>query len=140
MRRLAWQGITLVSVLLLAFTLLAEKPRTNRKSARGQEGPAARLAAAPVSAQALPNPFAGDATAEAAGRKLFLHHCATCHGRDARGLGHAANLHSPAVQAAPPGALFWAIRNGRLQKGMPSWSSLPKPEIWQIVTYLKSLR
>jgi len=74
-----------------------------------------------------------------AGRKLFEQHCTECHGSNAEGLGKAPSLHSIDIQNAPPGALFWAIRNGRLRKGMPSWAHLPDAQIWQIVTYLKTL-
>ncbi len=105
-----------------------------------EEGPAVRLSEAPASAQSLRNPFAGDEKAAAAGHKLFEQHCASCHGADGRGLSHAANLHAPAIQNAPPGVLFWALRNGRIRKGMPSWSQLPDQQLWQLVAYLKTLK
>jgi len=119
--------------LVASFAIAARKPKT-------ENGPAARLGEAPPSAQSLQNPFAGQDQARAAGRKLYVQHCAHCHGSDARGLERAADLHSPAIQNAPPGTLFWALRNGRIRKGMPSWSQLPDQQIWQIVTYLKTLR
>jgi hypothetical protein len=40
---------------------------------------------------------------------------------------------------AKPGELFWIVTNGVIRKGMPSWSNLPPPERWQIVTFLESL-
>ncbi len=123
--------------LVLAGGLGAKK---SSRQSQETEGPAARLSEAPESARALKNPFEGDKRAEAAGRKLFLRHCAECHGRDGQGIGKAADLHSAEFQSAPPGALFWSIRNGRLPKGMPAWSSLPDQQIWQLVTYLKTLR
>jgi mono/diheme cytochrome c family protein len=43
------------------------------------------------------------------------------------------------VRQAPPGAIFWVLRNGALWRGMPSFSHLPEQQRWQIVTYLKSL-
>ena len=36
-------------------------------------------------------------------------------------------------------AIFWLLKNGFLRRGMPSWSSLPEPTRWQVVTYVKSL-
>jgi mono/diheme cytochrome c family protein len=125
--------VVLGLVLVVSFGIAARKPKR-------EDGPAARLSEAPPSAQSLRNPFAGQKEAVAAGRKLYEQHCAQCHGSDARGLEHAADLHSPAIQNAPPGTLFWALRNGRIRKGMPSWSQLPDQQIWQIVTYLKTLR
>ncbi|HEX5482442.1 MAG TPA: c-type cytochrome [Terriglobia bacterium] len=104
------------------------------------DGPAARLADVPRSARSLPNPFKGNPRAAAAGHKLFERHCAQCHGMDARGIGSAANLRSPGIQDTPPGSLFWVLRNGRIRRGMPSWSQLPDQQLWQMVTYLKTLK
>jgi mono/diheme cytochrome c family protein len=123
---LAW---ALIPGLLLA----ARQPKK-------EDGPAAQLSKAPRAVQSWENPFAGQAEAAAAGLKLFAQHCAQCHGPDARGLEHAADLHSAVIQGAPPGVLFWALRNGRIRKGMPSWSHLPDAQLWQIITYLKTLK
>ena len=60
-----------------------------------EDGPAAQLSKAPRSAQSWQNPFAGQAEAVVAGRKLFEQHCAECRGPDARGLAqvrHVTNL------------------------------------------------
>jgi mono/diheme cytochrome c family protein len=127
--------MTLVTVFLAAFFVAARKPKDSGPS----DGPVARLSDAPESARTLKNPFVDDAKALAAGQKLFLRHCASCHGDDGTGRGHAANLHAEEIRKAPPGILFWAISNGRLKKGMPSWSGLPPAQRWQLVTYLKSL-
>ncbi len=48
-------------------------------------------------------------------------------------------LHSPRVQAARDGELFWLLTNGKLRRDMPSWSRLPDQQRWQIVRYLHSL-
>ncbi|MGH9711993.1 MAG: c-type cytochrome [Candidatus Acidiferrales bacterium] len=98
------------------------------------------IAQAPLASRDWQNPYEGQPDAIAAGKKLFLQHCAECHGRDARGRGHAINLRSPGVQNAMPGELVWFLRSGNLWRGMPSWSGLPVERRWQIVTYLKSLR
>jgi mono/diheme cytochrome c family protein len=97
------------------------------------------LAKAPPKAASWPNPYAGRRDALLAGRKLFRRYCAECHGRDARGSMKAPNLHSPVVQQAAPGVLFWFFTNGNLWHGMPSWSGLPDQQRWQLVTYVKSL-
>ncbi len=125
--------IILALGLVASFALAARKPKKD-------DGPAAQLSKAPSWARSFENPFAGQTEAVAAGRKLYERHCAECHGLDARGLEHAANLHTTPIQDAPPGVLFWALRNGRIRRGMPSWSQLPDQQIWQIVTYLKTLR
>jgi mono/diheme cytochrome c family protein len=86
------------------------------------------------------NPFAGEATAVAAGAKLFRQNCASCHGGDATGLSNRPSLHSERVRAASPGELEWLLKNGSMRNGMPSWSRLPEQQRWQIVSYLKSLQ
>ena len=85
------------------------------------------------------NPYANHPEAIEAGQRLFLDHCAKCHGPDALGRGNHPSLRTPEVQDAPDGEIFWILRNGFLRKGMPSWSSLPEPTRWQIIAYLKSL-
>jgi mono/diheme cytochrome c family protein len=139
MRRFHPIAIALSAALLIAGALSAKKPRAQQQKAE-KEGPAVRLGEAPESARALKNPYEGDREAMAAGRKLFLRHCAECHGKDGCGDGHAPDMHSSAFRNAPPGTLFWAIRNGRLPKGMPAWSQLPDEQRWQLVTYLKSMK
>jgi mono/diheme cytochrome c family protein len=139
MRRLHPIAIALTAAVLIAGALSAKKPRGHPQKAE-KEGPAARLSEAPESARDLKNPYEGNRQAMAAGRKVFLRHCAQCHGKDGRGDGRAPDMHSSAFQNAPPGALFWAIRNGRLPKGMPAWSQLPDEQRWQLVTYLKSMK
>ncbi len=122
---------------VLALCVAASKPAGRHD---GDDGPVARLADAPEAARALKNPYAGEVQAVAAGRKLFIHHCASCHGAEGRGEGRAADLHAEEIKGAPAGVLFWAISNGRLRRGMPSWSGLPDAQRWQLVTYLKSLK
>ncbi len=86
------------------------------------------------------NPMAQQPESAAAGGKLFRQHCAACHGQDAQGKGKKPSLHSEHVRNATPGELEWLLTNGSLKNGMPSWSRLPEPQRWQIVSYLKSLQ
>ena len=85
------------------------------------------------------NPLAGQERARRGGAKLYNRECAGCHGQRGEGFGHAPPLNQPRVQSAPPGALFWILRNGSLKSGMPSFAHLPDIQRWQIVTYLQSL-
>lgn len=93
--------------------------------------------------RARANPLANDPDAPAAGAKIFGEHCAQCHGEDAQGKADGKhvrpNLHADRVKNATPGELFWLLTNGSLKNGMPSWSRLPEPQRWQLITYLKSL-
>ncbi len=93
---------------------------------------------APASAASMTNPYAGNANAAAGGKKLYAQNCAQCHGNNLQGMGPAPSLESSNVKSAKPGELFWFITNGNLNAGMPSWSSLPKQQRWQIVSFLES--
>ena len=95
---------------------------------------------APASAQAAVNPFAGDAKAARSGATLYAAHCASCHGPRAEGSGNIPPLAHSAVQGAADGELFWFITTGSVNDGMPAWASLPEPQRWQLVTYLKTLQ
>src|SRR5690242_6918883 len=95
---------------------------------------------APPKAKALRNPFAGDELTQRAGAKLFARNCSACHGSEGTGSGKTPPLNQADVRDASPGALFWVLRNGSLNRGMPSFAHLPAPQRWQIITYLKSLK
>ncbi len=87
------------------------------------------------------NIMASDPDAAAAGRLLFEDHCARCHGEQGEGRGKRPSLRSERIQeTATPGDLHWFLRNGSLGRGMPSWSKLPDQQLWQIITYLKTLK
>ncbi len=86
------------------------------------------------------NPMAGRTEAVAAGALLYRDHCAQCHKADAQGDGRKKpSLRSARVKAASDGDIEWFLRQGDLRHGMPSWSSLPEAQRWQIITYLRSL-
>lgn len=86
------------------------------------------------------NPFAGNASAQAAGARLFKQNCASCHGDDANGKDRHPSLLSDRVRSSTPGELQWLLTNGSMRNGMPSWSRLPEQQRWQIISYLKSLQ
>ena len=95
----------------------------------------------PAAAAARPNPLAGRPELAAGGGKLFQRSCATCHGAEGEGRKEkkAADFQLPAVQEQSYGALFWKISNGNTRRGMPSFSSLPELQRWQLVLYLRTL-
>jgi mono/diheme cytochrome c family protein len=127
-------ALTPVVLLSLVSTRLNSKPRPEAAENDPQ------IAQAPQKARGLKNPLAGNPDAAAAGRKLYVRYCASCHGADGQGLGKAPDLRGPVVHEAAPGALFWFLKNGDMKQGMPSWSRLPDPQLWQLVTFLQSLR
>jgi mono/diheme cytochrome c family protein len=93
----------------------------------------------PDADRARTNPYAGQADAIAAGGRVFLDHCAKCHGADAEGRGKKPSLRSSRVQGAADGEIFWLLKNGNLGKGMPTWSKLPEETRWQVIAYVKNL-
>ena len=105
-------------------------------------GDGAWMRQVPAKDRARPNPYASDPDAALAGAKIFAEHCAACHGDDAQGKTgkhFRPNLHADRIKQATPGELFWLLTNGSQKNGMPSWSHLPDPQRWQLITYLKSL-
>ncbi len=86
------------------------------------------------------NPYRDQPDAVAAGRRIFLDHCAHCHGNDAEGTKKRPSLKSSRVQQeATDGDLHWLLVNGNRGQGMPSWIKLGDPQIWQVICYVKSL-
>jgi mono/diheme cytochrome c family protein len=92
---------------------------------------------APSSSAHEKNPYSGNGQAAAGGKKLYAQNCSQCHGNKLQGIGPAPALTTASVKSAAPGELFWFITNGDLNKGMPSWSQLPKQQRWQIVSFLE---
>jgi mono/diheme cytochrome c family protein len=92
---------------------------------------------APAEAAAKQNPLKDKAHLAAGGKKIFSKTCATCH--DAGPNQKGPHLDSEAVQQETDGALFWKISTGNSRRGMPSFSSLPDGQRWQLVLYIRSL-
>jgi mono/diheme cytochrome c family protein len=100
---------------------------------------------APATAVHRPNPLAGNANALAAGQKLFIGNCMTCHGPSGKGdgPGGAALEKKPADLGArikatgeTDGELFWKISEGR--SPMISWKSLSETQRWELVDYIRT--
>ena len=87
------------------------------------------------------NPFSGQPDAIAAGRRIYEDHCRKCHGENGEGTKKHPPVRSDIVQQiSSEGDLHWLLVNGYRKKGMPSWSKLPDAQLWQLITYLKSLK
>jgi mono/diheme cytochrome c family protein len=85
------------------------------------------------------SPYTGQQQAAEAGKVIFAENCAKCHGADANGRRNRPSLRSERIRHATDGDLSWMLRNGNPYKGMPSWSSLPEQQRWQIIAYLRTL-
>jgi cytochrome c oxidase cbb3-type subunit 3 len=85
------------------------------------------------------NPFEGNAYAISEGQRLFgSYNCAGCHSHGGGGIGPPL-IKDVWLYGNKPGNLFDTIVKGR-PNGMPTWGGrIPEYQIWQIVTYIRSL-
>jgi mono/diheme cytochrome c family protein len=104
----------------------------------------------PTDAADQKNPFAGDAKAVASGKELFKKSCQKCHGPGGKGDGPDADpdamqdmdLTNPKRGARnPDGVVFYKAWNGRAKPKMPAVKDdLTKDQLWQIVSFVQTLR
>ena len=100
----------------------------------------------PSGARQRPNPMANEASAIAAGAKLFQRNCASCHGKDGRAKSlHAKHVHAREFTDAAWQAevsderLFNSISNGKGK--MPSFKSkLSEDQIDALVRYVRQFK
>lgn len=89
----------------------------------------------------LRNPYAGNPSAVATGRQLFLrYNCYGCHGGRAGGGMGPSLRDSVWSYGSTDTQLFATITEGR-PVGMPAWGGrIPEDQIWQLISYIRSLR
>jgi len=101
----------------------------------------------PAEARQLRNPLNArpDSSDVAAGRQLYQQHCEICHGYDGFGKTEAGgglypsptNLRSEKTTGRTAGELFYLIRNGVRNTGMPGWQFTDQ-QTWQLVSYIRN--
>ena len=141
-----------LAIVSLAGTVLYLWVVPGLSTARG-EPPGIEVAVAtwllrhsvPQHARRLENPLGADAADVVAGRDLFRQNCEVCHGYDGSGrtqIGAGEYPRPPALRALAvaltDGEIFYHIRNGIRNTGMPAWS-MPERQIWQLVLYIRNL-
>jgi mono/diheme cytochrome c family protein len=99
----------------------------------------------PKSAKERTNPLGSDPAEIAAGRDLFRQKCEVCHAYDGSGktqIGAGEYPRPPPLRLAvawiSDGEMFYHIRNGIRNTGMPAWD-MPDRQIWQLVAYIRGL-
>jgi PQQ-dependent dehydrogenase (methanol/ethanol family) len=87
------------------------------------------------------NPFAADPTAAiAAGKRVFDGTCTACHGGGGAGTERAPALDTGRfVHGGEDFELFQTIQKGVPGTAMPSFGALSPEQLWQLVTYVRSL-
>jgi mono/diheme cytochrome c family protein len=111
----------------------------------GQEQPKEKWTA-PAAETQKKNPIAANESSLAAGQKIYLKRCLSCHGKAGNGDGpnaadlgiHPAKLSEPVVRQQTDGELFWKITVGK--KPMPSYRTRLSPtDRWNVINYLRTL-
>ena len=104
----------------------------------------------PDEVKTLKNPLDANAAGAdvAVGHELYQKHCEVCHGYDGSGKTAAGGgLYPPpldlrrsatAKRKRTDGELFYFIRNGIRNTGMPGWQ-LPDQQTWQLVAFIRNL-
>ena len=96
----------------------------------------------------VPTPLLASPEARAAGRQLFLDHCALCHGARADGHGERTEGLSQAPRdftsadwrrSTSPRQVFFAIREGVSGTPMPQWKALSERDAWNLTAYVLSV-
>jgi mono/diheme cytochrome c family protein len=98
-------------------------------------------------AQKLKNPITSDGPSIEEGRKLYLRHCASCHGPSGKGDGSMAlaggtpaNLTDETWDhGSSDGEIFVVIRDGTSSDMEPYKDRLTEKQMWQLVNYIRSL-
>jgi mono/diheme cytochrome c family protein len=97
---------------------------------------------------AVPTARLASSEARERGRRLFLQHCALCHGErgDGRGIRHEGFTRPPQdfTDAAwrrrtSPRQVYFVIREGVHGTAMPAWKIFNADETWDLVAYVRSL-
>ncbi len=101
----------------------------------------------PEEAKKLKNPLPATEASLAAGKALYLEHCAKCHGEQGKGDGPEVEMYDvkPAdftdahmMSEMTDGEIFWKISEGR--KPMPTFKKqLTEEQRWQLVNYVRTL-
>jgi mono/diheme cytochrome c family protein len=128
-RRLLALGF-LVGLVIIAWPgVAAQEPRRNPE------------------AQKLKNPVPENLESIEAGKKVYLRHCASCHGKSAKGDGGmslSGGTPSDLTDetwdyGSTDGEIFVAIRDGVSADMLAYKDKLNDTQIWQTVLYLRSL-
>jgi alcohol dehydrogenase (cytochrome c) len=85
------------------------------------------------------NPLAGNAAAVTTGERLYGQACQACHGGEARGDRGPSLTTRELPHGSADDEIFRNVRNGIAGSEMPAFPELTADQIWQLITYIRSL-
>jgi cytochrome c oxidase cbb3-type subunit III len=93
----------------------------------------------PMDTTHVRNPYENNAYAQAEGQRLFgWYNCSGCHANGGGGMGPPL-MDDQWIYGSSPENIYATIIQGR-PNGMPSFAGkIPTPQVWQLVTYVRSL-
>ena len=154
MRRGRWVGekvsrcekafaIAGVIAVALLFTACRREERRFRETPPSATPTAVRVSAlqpgAMVETTHVANPYENNAYAQSEGQRLFgWYNCVGCHANGGGGMGPPL-MDDKWIYGSAPENIYTTIVQGR-PNGMPSFGGrIPAPQVWQIVSYVRSM-
>jgi mono/diheme cytochrome c family protein len=127
--RASVSAFIIFAVILSGLIAEAQEPRRN------------------IEAQRLKNPVPSGAESIEAGKKLYQHHCASCHGPQGKGDGGLALSGGTPSDftdetwdyGSTDGEIFVVIRDGVSSDMLSYKEKLDEKQIWQVVHFIRSL-
>jgi cytochrome c oxidase cbb3-type subunit 3 len=140
MRQSGLPALLMAGFLVVAEIAISQEIQTGGQSGVQQQTPYQNMT--PEQRAAATRAFLGlgaepDKAAAARGAPLFLHQCAFCHGRQARGATGPSLITSDVVLGDDHGEhLVPFLRKGRPEKDMPSFAKTPENQLKDIAEFL----
>ncbi len=130
----------LVALILLAGLVVGCGPSASSSNTSSGLDPV------PADYAGKTNPLGAEASAS--GEKVYKDYCMACHGRSGYGDGPSGAALMPAPKnlialqsQVGDDYLFWRISTGKDGTAMVSWQGvLTDEQIWQVITYLHTLK
>jgi cytochrome c oxidase cbb3-type subunit 3 len=140
---------TRVLIICSAASLLLSANGCRREERRFRESPPSATPStvrvstlqpgAPQDTSHVRNPYENNAYAQSEGQRLFgWYNCSGCHANGGGGMGPPL-MDDEWIYGSSPENIYTTIIQGR-PNGMPSFAGkIPTPQVWQLVTYVRSL-